>query len=52
MRFYADVRIEWGVDMDANSEEEFVSLLKASYKDEYNIDLQDDEVITIIKEDI
>ena len=36
MRFYADVRIEWGVDMDANSEEEFVSLLKASYKDEYN----------------
>jgi len=46
-RYYADVGVVWGVDMDADSEKDFIAMLKENYKQDYNIELQDDEIINI-----
>jgi hypothetical protein len=42
--YYADVKIDWGVDLDANNKDDFIVRLKELYKEEYNIDLKDDEI--------
>ena len=47
MRYYADISVEWGIDMDADSEEHFIQLVKELYKRENNIELQDDEIVYI-----
>ena len=46
-RYYADVRIEFGMDFDARNKKEAIEFLKDSFKDDYGIDLQDDEIIKL-----
>ena len=49
-RYYADIKITWGVSFDARNKEEAISYLKEQYKDDYGIDLHDDEIIKLEEE--
>ena len=42
--YYADVRVEWGTQIEAKNKKEFIIKLKEQWKDDYNIDLTDDEI--------
>ena len=42
--YYADVRIEWGISFEAKNKEDFVIKLKEQFKQDYNIELTDDEI--------
>ena len=46
-RYYADIKITWGVSFDARNKEEAIEYLKEQYKDDYGIDLHDDEIIKL-----
>ena len=50
-RYYADIKITWGVSFNARNEEEAIEWLKEQYKDDYGIDLNDDEIIKLEEED-
>ena len=50
-RYYADIQISWGVSFHAGSKEEAIEYLKEQYKDDYGIDLHDDEIIKLEEED-
>ena len=43
-QYYADVRIEWGTSFEAKNKEDFVIKLKEQFKQDYNIELTDDEI--------
>ena len=49
-RYYADNKITWGVSFNARNEEEAIEWLKEQYKDDYGIDLNDDEIIKLEEE--
>jgi len=49
-RYYADIKITWGVSFNARNEEEAIEWLKEQYKDDYGIDLNDDEIIKLEEE--
>ena len=49
-RWYADIRIEWGCSFESKNKEEAIEYLKEQYKDEYDIDLNDDEIIKLEEE--
>ena len=49
-RYYADIKITWGVSFNARNKEEAIEFLKEQYKDDYNIDLNDDEIIKLEEE--
>ena len=49
-RYYADIKITWGVSFNARNKEEAIEYLKEQYKDDYNIDLNDDEIIKLEEE--
>ena len=49
-RWYADIKIIWGVSFNARNKEEAIEYLKEQYKDDYNIDLNDDEIIKLEEE--
>ena len=48
--FTAIVSVEWCTTFEANNKEDFVEKLKEQYKEDYNIELVDDE-IKIVEED-
>ena len=48
--YYADVRIEFGVSFDAKNKKEAIEFLKDSFKDDYGIDLREDEIINLEEE--
>ena len=50
-RYYADIKITWGVSFNARNEEEAIEWLKEQYKDDYGIDLNDDEIIKLEEEE-
>ena len=49
-RYYADIKITWGVSFNARNKEEAIQYLKEQYKDDYGIDLDDDEIIKLEEE--
>ena len=49
-RWYADIRIEWGCSFESKNKEEAIEFLKEQYKDDYGIDLNDDEIIKLEEE--
>ena len=49
-RYYADIKITWGVSFNARNKEEAIQYLKDQYKDDYGIDLNDDEIIKLEEE--
>ena len=42
--YYADVRIDWGTSFQAENKEDFIIKLKEQFKQDYNIELTDDEI--------
>ena len=42
--YYADVKIEWGTSIEADNKEDFIEKLKEQFKEDYNINLTDDEI--------
>ena len=50
-RYYADIKITWGVSFNARNKEEAIEWLKEQYNDDYNIDLNDDEIIKLEEEE-
>jgi len=46
-RYYADIKISWGVSFDAKNKEEAIGYLKEQYWDDYGIKLNDNEIITL-----
>ena len=46
-RYYADIKITWGVCFNARNKEEAIEYLKEQYRDDYGIDLNDDEIIKL-----
>mgnify|MGYP003137715232 CR=1 FL=1 len=49
-RYYADIKISWGVSFDAKNKEEAIEYLKEQYWDDYGIKLNDDEIINLLEE--
>ena len=49
-RYYADIKITWGVSFNARNKEEAIEYLKEQYMDDYGITLHDDEIIKIEEE--
>ena len=49
-RYYADIKITWGVSFNARNKEEAIEWLKEQYKDDYGIDLNDDEIVKLEEE--
>ena len=49
-RYYADIKITWGVSFNARNKEEAIEYLKEQYKDDYGIDLNDNEIIKLEEE--
>ena len=49
-RWYADIKIEWGCSFESKNKEDAIEYLKEQYKDDYNIDLHDDEIIKLEEE--
>ena len=49
-RYYEDIKITWGVSFNARNKEEAIEYLKEQYKDDYGIDLNDDEIIKLEEE--
>ena len=48
--YYADIRIEFGLSFDAKNKKEAIEFLKDSFKDDYGIDLMEDEIIRLEEE--
>ena len=46
--YYANVRIEFGMSFDAKNRKEAIEFLKDSFKDDYGIDLREDEIIKLV----
>ena len=46
-RYYADIKKTWGVSFNARNKEEAIEYLKEQYRDDYGIDLNDDEIIKL-----
>ena len=46
-RYYADIKITWGVSFNARNKEEAIDSLKEQNRDDYGIDLNDDEIIKL-----
>ena len=42
--YYADVRIDWRTQIEAKDKNDFIIRLKEQFKDDYNIELKDDEI--------
>ena len=50
-RYYADIEISWGVSFNARNKKEAIEYLKDSFKDDYGIDLKEDEIIKLEEEE-
>ena len=49
--YYADVRVSWGTSYEAENKTDFIVKLKEHFKDDYGIELHDDEIIKLEEED-
>ena len=49
-RWFAVVKIEWDCAFESKNKEEAIEYLKEQYKDDFNIDLNDDEIINLEEE--
>tara|TARA_R100000781_G_scaffold96943_1_gene60849 strand:- start:777 stop:935 length:159 start_codon:yes stop_codon:yes gene_type:complete len=49
-RYYADITISWGCSFDAKNKKEAIQYLKDNYKDEYGIELEENEIIRLEEE--
>jgi len=49
-RWFAVVKIEWDCAFESKNKEEAIEYLKEQYKDDYGIDLNDDEIIKLEEE--
>ena len=43
-RYYADIKITWGISFHARNREEAIGYLRGQFYDDHNIDLHDDEI--------
>ena len=50
-RWFADVEIQWGCSFEAKNREEAIEFLKEMYRDDYGIDLKDNEITKLEEED-
>ena len=46
-RWYADVKIEWGCSFEAKTYEEATEYLKAMFREDYGIRVNNDEIIRL-----
>ena len=42
--YYADVKVNWGTSFEAKNKKDFIEKLKEQFKDDYNIELSNDEI--------
>ena len=47
--YYADVRVSWGTGFEAEDKEDFIIKLKEQFKEDYNIELKDNEIHNVQK---
>lgn len=46
--YYADVELKFGMSFDAKNRKEAIQFVKDSFKDDYGIDLREDEIIKLV----
>ena len=44
MQYDAVIKVEWATTFDADSKVEFIKMCKEQWKQDFNIDLADDEI--------
>ena len=49
-RYYADIKITWGISFHARNREEAIGYLRGQFYDDHDIDLHDDEIIKLEEE--
>ena len=49
-RWYADIKITWGVSFNAKNREEAIGYLRGQFYDDHDIELHDDEIIKLEEE--
>ena len=47
--YFADIKVRWGTSFEAENKKHFVELLKEQFKQDYNIELCDNEIKDITK---
>jgi len=48
--YTAVVSVEWSTSFEAGSKEDFIEQVKEQFKEDYNIDLEDDEISMLDEE--
>ena len=48
--YTAVVSVEWSISFEAGSKEDFIEQVKEQFKEDYNIDLVDDEISMLDEE--
>ena len=46
--YYADVELKFGMSFDAKNRKEAIQFVMDSFKDDYGIDLREDEIIKLV----
>lgn len=49
--YTAIVSVEWSTSFEAGSKEDFIEQVKEQFKEDYNIDLEDDEISMLDEEE-
>tara|TARA_Y100000004_G_scaffold96742_1_gene108242 strand:+ start:309 stop:497 length:189 start_codon:yes stop_codon:yes gene_type:complete len=49
--YTAVVSVEWSTSFEAGSKEDFIEQVKEQFKEDYNIDLEDDEISMLDEEE-
>ena len=49
--YTAVVSVEWSTSFEAGSKEDFIEQIKEQFKEDYNIDLVDDEISMLDEEE-
>ena len=49
-KWYADIKIIWGVSFNAKNREEAIGYLRGQFYDDHDIELHDDEIIKLEEE--
>ena len=42
--YYAEVNVNWGTSFEAKNKKDFIEMLKEQWKQDYNIELTDEEI--------
>ena len=51
-QYFIEIKIEWGHTCQAETKEEAIQMMRDSIKDSYDIDVTDDEIISVIEEEL